>query len=641
MRFRSLAKNSIFVRIFIACVVPFICVFLILALAINQVAYYTITDVVIETSLTFANEIAERINDDHDNTRALLEWVSDRLITVDPSNPNAVTEISDFLHSLLVATPYLHCIWFVFEADGFYENEHLSMDFVRSDGEIILLFDLDLDILHDPVLAPWYVIPYNTGEVWFETADYYDYGIGGGHMYTDTVSMPLIRNGQTVGVAGIDTLYENQFHFIGATDIAYERTLKLLTRDGEIVYSGDNTFVTEFIYDLQYADNDIINGALNSDHHSIIDAVSPIYGVRSVMTFTPVYAEHASQQLYLYIDMPANELLRPASYTTQMIIIISIASLLVLGILLLLIIRHTLKPVQKLTETANRIADGELDTDVALEIEGIGGPSDSLNEIVMLSNSMKKMIDRLRHAQALEIREQALVAENDMLDRLNTMKNLFFQDMSHDFKTPLTVISVNILDSVHMLDYEVDFNELRENLNNAQSEIMRMSRMVDNTIKQAAGQGTRQGMAPLDLAILLREGAETYRTLLERNGNTLILDIPQTLPKVYGSADTLFLVISNILSNATRHTRNGEITISASSGEKGIHVSVKDTGAGIKPELLPSVFQRGVSESGSGLGLSICKSAIDAHNGTISIESELNKGTTVYFTIPVITDNKS
>jgi len=148
----------------------------------------------------------------------------------------------------------------------------------------------------------------------------------------------------------------------------------------------------------------------------------------------------------------------------------------------------------------------------------------------------------------------------------------------------------------------------------------------------------------LDIAELLREGAETYRALLERQGNRLILNIPETLPPILGSTDILLHVLSNLLSNANRYTRNGDIMISAEveeikngSGEdtQVLKVKATDTGTGIAPEILPDVFRRGVSDAGTGLGLSICKSAIQAHGGTIGVESIPGEGTIVWFTIPI------
>jgi len=263
------------------------------------------------------------------------------------------------------------------------------------------------------------------------------------------------------------------------------------------------------------------------------------------------------------------------------------------------------------------------------------GAKKTKNEIVLLSAALKKMLDRLTEIQALELREQALVADNEVLDRLNLMKTEFFQNMSHDLKTPLTVVSVNVLDTLDMLDFEISTEDIRENLNAAQREIMRMARMVDSAMKQSSLYDGRQDMKPIDIGSLLRESAETYRALLDRNGNTLTLDVAQPLPRVFGNADMLLHVLSNLLANANRYTRQGEITVQATLGDGVVDMRVRDNGTGILSELLPHVFERGVSENRTGLGLAICKTAIEAHGGTISIESTYGQGTEVAFSLPV------
>jgi signal transduction histidine kinase len=228
--------------------------------------------------------------------------------------------------------------------------------------------------------------------------------------------------------------------------------------------------------------------------------------------------------------------------------------------------------------------------------------------------SLRKSSDAL--AMVSKAREQELIADNDILDRMNRMKNEFFQNVSHDFKTPLTVISTSVLNAADIIDFKIDKKEIRESLDNAQREVMRMARMVDGLMKYSSLYDYRRDMKSLDLAQLLNDGAATYRALLERNGNTLLLEIPDTLSHVYGNSDVLLHVLSNLLSNANRHTRDGKISIKATADEDTVTVTVTDTGTGIKPDMLPKIFERGVSDGGMGLGLSICKTAIEAHNTT-------------------------
>ena len=251
-----------------------------------------------------------------------------------------------------------------------------------------------------------------------------------------------------------------------------------------------------------------------------------------------------------------------------------------------------------------------------------------------------------RHSIETEMRETALMAENEMLDRLNIMKIELFQNMSHDFKTPLTVISTSVLNAIDILDFEIDKDEIRESLVIAQQEIMRMARMVDGAMKHATLHDNRKDMSLVDIEKLLNDVADTYQALFERHGNVITLDIQEQIPLVYSNADMLLHVLSNLLSNSNRYTRNGEIKIRAELCDENegpandlairfVSITVKDTGEGIKSELLPFVFERGVTDFGTGLGLAICKTAVEEHDGSISIESEYGKGTAVTVHLPV------
>jgi signal transduction histidine kinase len=240
-------------------------------------------------------------------------------------------------------------------------------------------------------------------------------------------------------------------------------------------------------------------------------------------------------------------------------------------------------------------------------------------------------------ASEARLREQALLKDNEMLDKLNHMKLEFFQNMSHDFKTPLTVISTSLHNVADMIDYgDMDKAEMTDSLATAQREIMRLARMVDSAMKLSNLHESRQDMERIDTVKFLHEVADIYRVLLERRNNVIIVDVPATLPYIYGNMDMLTHVMANLLSNANRYTLNGEIIIKAELDGDRIVVKTRDSGSGIKPEMLPNVFERGVSESGTGLGLSICKIAVEeVHKGKITIASELGKGTEVTIVLPI------
>jgi signal transduction histidine kinase len=143
-------------------------------------------------------------------------------------------------------------------------------------------------------------------------------------------------------------------------------------------------------------------------------------------------------------------------------------------------------------------------------------------------------------------------------------------------------------------------------------------------------------MEPLDFAALLDAGAGAFRALLKKDGNSLVLRIPDGLPLLTGNRDMLKQVVNNLIFNAGKHTRGGEITVSLEQDGDSLVAAVADTGEGIDPDILPRIFERGVSGDGAtGYGLSICKTIVEMHGGEIHIESDPGKGTTVRFSLPL------
>ena len=140
----------------------------------------------------------------------------------------------------------------------------------------------------------------------------------------------------------------------------------------------------------------------------------------------------------------------------------------------------------------------------------------------------------------------------------------------------------------------------------------------------------------IQLAEIIRQCAKLYEPILERKNVTLNVTLPDKLPEIFANAGELTQVMFNLMQNAKTHTENGRVTLSAFVAAEAVSVCVTDTGTGIDPELLPCVFERGVSgnDAGTGIGLPICKEIIEAHSGTVEIESAIGKGTAVRFTIP-------
>ena len=227
--------------------------------------------------------------------------------------------------------------------------------------------------------------------------------------------------------------------------------------------------------------------------------------------------------------------------------------------------------------------------------------------------------------------------ENEETIRAQNWLREMVTNLSHDLKTPLTVVSVHVQQAAERYRADGGDNAIITNsLRRGQDEIMRMARMTESALRIAAMQEIYTHMEALSIGELLTRSAETYRAVLLKKGNALDVNIPADLPEVIGNADQLTRVMDNLLTNAGAHTENGRVAVNAWSGDGYITAQLTDTGTGIESELLPVIFERGVSGSGgAGMGLPICKSIIEAHGGTIQIESKTGSGTAVTFTIPI------
>jgi signal transduction histidine kinase len=239
---------------------------------------------------------------------------------------------------------------------------------------------------------------------------------------------------------------------------------------------------------------------------------------------------------------------------------------------------------------------------------------------------------RMYNAQQKQLNEQ-----NILLEQTNLSKTEFLANASHEMRTPLTVVSLNVQTVKYILeDMGVTEKDPKtaKMLIRAQSEIMRLSRMVGGMLTLAS-MSENTDKHKLDLLPILQAGIEMFRVGLENRGNTIESNVEPEL-YVYGNADLMSQVFSNIMHNAGTYTKNGKVTVNAERKGNEITVTVCDTGTGISPELLPRVFERGVTTGGTGFGLYLCKTVVESHGGRIRIESPVTDGhgTAVIYVLP-------
>ncbi len=233
--------------------------------------------------------------------------------------------------------------------------------------------------------------------------------------------------------------------------------------------------------------------------------------------------------------------------------------------------------------------------------------------------------------------KKRLAVENAALERMNKLKTDLMITISHEARTPLAVLaSYAGLVSMELRNKNAD-TQMASDLDKIAFEAKRVAGLIQSMkIMTLNAEHTKERIT-LNLGELISQTVHLYEPILERQEVRVILDIDSELPTIIGNPDELTQVLFNLLQNAKNHTKHGEVNISVKSDDEKVIVIIADTGQGIDPELLPHVFQRGVSTTteGSGLGLAICQELIKAHNGEIHIESNYGEGTIVTITIPV------
>jgi signal transduction histidine kinase len=213
--------------------------------------------------------------------------------------------------------------------------------------------------------------------------------------------------------------------------------------------------------------------------------------------------------------------------------------------------------------------------------------------------------------------------------------------VSHQLKTPLTSIRM----AIHLLLEEkvgpltekqvellVAANEDSDRLHNILNNLLDISR-----IESGRAQIEFQRVSPHSM---VSEVVESFRRAAQDQGVSLRVDLPDDLPGVQADTTRINHVFGNLLTNALKYTPpGGKITISAKADEERVQFFVSDTGRGIPSKYLPRIFEQFFrvpdqgKETGAGLGLAIAKEIVEAHGGTVGVESTEGKGTTFTFTL--------
>ncbi len=298
------------------------------------------------------------------------------------------------------------------------------------------------------------------------------------------------------------------------------------------------------------------------------------------------------------------------AHTSAMEWAMAILTLLV-GVLSVWLARRIVKPVENMRKASLVAAGGDLTVRVP--------PLRGKDELAELVQSFNQLVAALETQEALRKRLTA--------------------DIAHELRTPLNTLLAQV---EGMIDGVWEASP--EHLESTRSEILRLTRLVhdlDQVMQAAETMGLKER---LDVSDVLRDVVQSMEASFQKAGIAVIREL-QPHAWVQGDRQRLSQVFVNLLSNSLKHTPvHGQVRVTVSRDGQLVTACIADTGAGIAEHDLPFVFERFYrgdrsrqrGTGGSGLGLTIAKGIVDAHQGSIAIQSKLGEGTTVTVTFPYV-----
>jgi signal transduction histidine kinase len=221
------------------------------------------------------------------------------------------------------------------------------------------------------------------------------------------------------------------------------------------------------------------------------------------------------------------------------------------------------------------------------------------------------------------------------LRRLETMRRDFVANVSHELKTPITIVGGF---AETLADDDLAPEQRRLFVQTIRANAQRMQRIVDDLLdlSRIESGGWQPNPVPLELCAAAEEATGAARAAAERKGLTLTFDVASA-PVVHADPTAVRQVLSNLVENAVRHTSQGRVTVYTRREGGGVWLGVRDTGVGIAPEHLPRIFERfwradpgrARDIGGTGLGLAIVKHLAEAHGGEVRAQSALGRGTAI------------
>ena len=390
---------------------------------------------------------------------------------------------------------------------------------------------------------------------------------------------------------------------------------------------------------------------------SVYDIIAPVSTIRRVnkgesLIFDSQIGQTKSQENIGFVRVGILlENKEKTVKTIQMIAFFISLLVIMVGIVwTVLLARRITQPIKQLVRVTARVAEGDLCRFVNGKIrhDEIGDLTAAFNTMTeKLSESAKQIEEYLQTLeQKVEDRTSELKEANERLKKQDELKSNFLSVAAHELRTPLT--SMRAFSELLLEDPDGDVNTRNDFLKIMKEEAERLARLINDILdlsKIEAGKATWH-MKDISMIEVVQTAINGIKGYIVQQGIFLSVDVPEHLSVVTADHDKLIQVVVNLLNNALKFVnhegRLGVKIYETAAAAAEVITAISNTGHGIPPEKLASVFERfcqieniPTEVKGTGLGLTICKEIVEHLGGRIWVESEIDKKTTFFFSLPV------
>lgn len=634
-------RRTLFSKILFSCLIPFIAVLAFLLWFTSDILYQNAKQLAENESMFYANQISTIVRSTFVDNSSALVLAGEQIKALDRKDPLYREKAKEVLATFLKTQPDIFFAWIILNK-GVVTEEWFTIDLeAEGNGVITEIFDeVGYELLETKGEAPWYSVPMETGEFYFDNLGVYDYG-DGNMQYTSTVSYPIKQGNEIIGVIGTDAFYKNYYSFLDDIQVEGKQAVILINDEGEIVYSHRDKVTGQSLFNnSKFKHEEEIKAALAQNTTCAVEDKSLLFDGNSFIYICPIGHEKATQSMYMLVDIPVTSLYSNAREISRLILLIGGIICLIITASVYFSIRKSVKSIKSITAIADEIIKGNFKVEYSDYISTDKGYKSE--EFIVLEESIIAMLKQINaHLDERDRFNHELEAAKEKAEASNQLKSNFLANMSHEIRTPLNAIVgfSSILESTNDPEERREFAAIIEK-NNALllqliGDILDLSKIEAGTLEFV--------YSDFSLNDLMRVEESVMRMKLDNPNVEIVFEVEDTDYHIRSERNRLSQVLTNFIGNAIKFTPKGSIRFGyqVDKKKKGfIYFYVTDTGVGIPEENLSSVFERFVKLNsfiqGTGLGLSICQVIIEQLGGEIGVESEEGKGSTFWFTIPHI-----